>query len=46
MAASIVLHHFAVWASYPEREREGYKFKVGAGGDLALAVRRAAACRR
>jgi hypothetical protein len=28
VAASIVLHHFAVWASYPEREREGYKFKV------------------
>ncbi|GIL69060.1 hypothetical protein Vretifemale_42, partial [Volvox reticuliferus] len=28
VAASIVLHHFAVWAAYPEREREGFKFKV------------------
>ncbi|GIL60987.1 hypothetical protein Vafri_15392, partial [Volvox africanus] len=28
VAASIVLHHFAVWAGYPEREREGFKFKV------------------
>lgn len=28
VAASIVLHHFAVWAGYPEREREGAKFVV------------------
>lgn len=24
-AASIVLHHFAVWAGFQERQREGYK---------------------
>jgi hypothetical protein len=30
VACSIVLHHFAVWASYPEREREGHKFVVAA----------------
>ncbi|CAI5486908.1 unnamed protein product [Closterium sp. Naga37s-1] len=30
VAASIVLHHFAVWAQYPEREREGAKFSVAA----------------
>lgn len=29
VATSIVLHHFAVWAGYPEREREGAKFVVG-----------------
>jgi hypothetical protein len=28
VAASIVLHHFAVWANYPERQREGAKFVV------------------
>ncbi|KXZ46246.1 hypothetical protein GPECTOR_45g116 [Gonium pectorale] len=28
VAASIVLHHFAIWAAYPEREREGYKYVV------------------
>eukprot|EP00775_Hariotina_reticulata_P013300 gene13300-13429_t len=28
VAASIVLHNFAVWAQYPEREREGAKFQV------------------
>ncbi|KAG2488382.1 hypothetical protein HYH03_013069 [Edaphochlamys debaryana] len=28
VAASIVLHHFACWAGYQERQREGYKFKV------------------
>ncbi|PNW83678.1 hypothetical protein CHLRE_05g238950v5 [Chlamydomonas reinhardtii] len=28
VAASIVLHHFAIWAAYPERQREGYKFVV------------------
>ena len=27
-AASIVLHHFATWANYKEREREGSKFVV------------------
>ncbi|EFJ45733.1 hypothetical protein VOLCADRAFT_63297, partial [Volvox carteri f. nagariensis] len=26
VAASIVLHHFAVWGAYPERERHGFKF--------------------
>ncbi|GJP54917.1 hypothetical protein CLOM_g13931 [Closterium sp. NIES-68] len=30
VAASIVLHHFAVWARYPVREREGAKFSVAA----------------
>ncbi|KAG2440631.1 hypothetical protein HYH02_010210 [Chlamydomonas schloesseri] len=28
VAASIVLHHFAIWAGYSERQREGYKFVV------------------
>jgi hypothetical protein len=28
VAASIVLHHFAVWAGYAERQREGAKFVV------------------
>lgn len=28
VAASIVLHQFAVWARYPEREREGQKYVV------------------
>ncbi|KAF6252749.1 Alpha/beta knot methyltransferase [Scenedesmus sp. NREL 46B-D3] len=28
VAASIILHHFAVWAAYPERQREGAKFTV------------------
>jgi hypothetical protein len=28
VAASIILHHFAVWAAYPERQREGAKFIV------------------
>ncbi len=28
VACSIVLHHFACWAGYPEREREGFKFVV------------------
>ncbi|KAL3828843.1 hypothetical protein ACJIZ3_017645 [Penstemon smallii] len=28
VAASIVLHHFAVWAGFPERTREGNKFVV------------------
>jgi hypothetical protein len=28
VAASIVLHHFAVWAQYLERQREGAKFVV------------------
>ena len=32
VAASIVLHHFAIWAAYPERQREGYKFVVGRSG--------------
>ena len=32
IAASIVLHHFAVWAAYPERGREGFKFVVRGGG--------------
>lgn len=30
VAASIVLHHFAVWAGYAERSRTGAKFDVGA----------------
>ena len=29
VAASIVLHHFAVWAQYPERARHGGKFELG-----------------
>ena len=29
VALSIVLHRFAVWAGYEEREREGEKFVVG-----------------
>ncbi|CAI9290642.1 unnamed protein product [Lactuca saligna] len=28
VAASIVLHHFAVWAGFPERTRDGNKFVV------------------
>eukprot|EP01018_Ginkgo_biloba_P039851 Gb_11456 [translate_table: standard] len=28
VAASIVLHHFAVWAGFPERRRDGQKFVV------------------
>lgn len=28
VAASIVLHQFAVWAEFPERERDGQKFVV------------------
>ena len=28
VAASLVLHHFAVWAGYEERGREGEKFVV------------------
>ncbi|URE33765.1 SpoU rRNA Methylase family [Musa troglodytarum] len=28
VAASIVLHHFGVWAGFPERSREGNKFAV------------------
>ncbi|KAI7843549.1 hypothetical protein COHA_002791 [Chlorella ohadii] len=28
VAASIILHHFANWAGYPERQREGQKFVV------------------
>lgn len=27
-AASIVLHHFATWAQYPQRQRDGSKFVV------------------
>lgn len=29
VAASIVLHHFALWARYPEAPRCGAKFEVG-----------------
>ncbi|PSC75588.1 family tRNA rRNA methyltransferase [Micractinium conductrix] len=29
VAASIVLHHFALWAGYEERAREGQKFVLG-----------------
>ncbi|KAH8934138.1 hypothetical protein BDL97_18G067500 [Sphagnum fallax] len=28
VAASIVLHHFAVWAGFPEQQREGQKYVV------------------
>ncbi|KAL8226690.1 hypothetical protein R6Q57_016522 [Mikania cordata] len=28
VAASIILHHFAVWAGFPERTRDGHKFVV------------------
>lgn len=28
VAASIVLHHFALWAGYEERSRSGFKFDV------------------
>lgn len=30
VAASIVMHHFALWAGYSERAREGEKYVVGA----------------
>ena len=33
VAASIVLQHFAVWARYPERPRQGAKFDVGSRPD-------------
>lgn len=29
VAASVVLHHFATWAAYPERSRTHAKFDVG-----------------
>ena len=29
VAASIVLHHYALWAGYTERERQGQKYVVG-----------------
>jgi len=29
VATSIVLHRFAAWAGFPERERQGHKFVVG-----------------
>ena len=29
VAASIVLHHFALWAGYQERSRHGEKYDVG-----------------
>ena len=29
VAAAIVLHHFALWAGYPDRSRQGEKFDVG-----------------
>jgi len=29
VAGSIVLHHFALWADYPERSRHGEKYDVG-----------------
>lgn len=29
VAASIVLHNYALWAGYKERDREGYKFVLG-----------------
>ena len=28
VATSIVLHHFAIWAGYPETSRHGFKFDV------------------
>ena len=28
VAASIILHHYAVWAGYEERSRTGFKFDV------------------
>lgn len=28
VAASIVLHHYAVWSGHPERSRHGYKYDV------------------
>lgn len=36
VAASIVLHAFAVWAGYPERSREGAKFVVRVKGGRRL----------
>ena len=30
VAASIVLHHFAVWAGYQESSRHGFKYDVAA----------------
>ena len=29
VAAAIVLHHFALWAGFPDRSRQGEKFDVG-----------------
>ena len=29
IAGSIIFHHFALWAKYPEAGREGQKFEVG-----------------
>lgn len=29
VAAAIVLHHYALWASFPERSRQGEKYDVG-----------------
>jgi tRNA C32,U32 (ribose-2'-O)-methylase TrmJ len=30
VSASLVMHHFSLWASYPERERRGEKYVVAA----------------
>lgn len=29
VAASITLHHFSIWAGFPESKRQGQKFEVG-----------------
>lgn len=45
VAASIVLHHFALWAGYEERSRTGQKYDLGekpqrkaARGELHIAL--------
>jgi len=53
VAASIIFQHFAVWAGYPEREREGEKFlvrevpsKQGAEGEDDMKIQKARAEKR
>lgn len=39
VATAIVLHHFALWAGYQEREREGGKFLVAERPDRRTQAR-------
>lgn len=39
VAASIVLHHYAVWAGYEERSRHGYKYDVAERPEKRLTAR-------